>query len=276
MKRWLCVALFPALLCLPVAVDAQDAGGQFAWFGELVAFDDGARTLTAKSPIQEHVVRYVERFQPGDQVVLFWSQYEAEGDVIRYVEHIDKTIAESGYIVPARFVASDAASHTLTFSTTVSESDVERLSSVSPGTPIKVGAPMVPSPEGQVLTLVALNETPKPRPAPVVEEAVAWDGIDVVGEWALETDLMGNAVNLSCAFTQEGPELGGSCTGPPPLGEVGLNGKVDGHDVTFKIEADVGMKLVLLHTGTVNADATFIEGTLDLMGNVAAFTMARQ
>ena len=87
---------------------------------------------------------------------------------------------------------------------------------------------------------------------------------------------MGNDVNLSCAFTQEGPELGGTCTGPQPLGEVGLSGKVDDHDVTFKIEADVGIKLVLLHTGTVNADATSIEGTLDLMGNVAPFTMVRQ
>ena len=183
---------------------------------------------------------------------------------------------EGGYIVPAQFVASDAASHTLTFSTTVSENAVEKLSSVSPGTPIKVGAPMVLAPEGQRLTLVALNETPKPRPAPVVEEAVAWDGIDIVGEWALETSLMGNDVNLSCAFTQEGPELGGTCTGPQPLGEVGLSGKVDDHDVTFKIEADVGIKLVLLHTGTVNADATSIEGTLDLMGNVASFTMVRQ
>ena len=44
----------------------------------------------------------------------------------------------------------------------------------------------------------------------------------------------------------------------------------------FKIEADVGLKLVLLHQGTLNADATSIEGTLDLMGNVEAFTMLRE
>ena len=275
MKRWLSLALLPAMLAVPDPANAQATAGQaFAWFGELVTFDDAAKIVTARAPIQEHVARYVEKFQPGDDIFLFWSQYEAEGDVIHYVEFADATVAESGYIVPAQFVASDPVDHTLTFSTNVSDTASGTLSSASPGTPIKVGAPMIQSPRDLSLTTVALNETPRPRPAPV-EEVETWEGISVVGEWALETDLMGNEVNLSCSFTQQGPELGGTCTGPPPLGEVGLEGNVDGSDVTFKIEADVGMKLVLLHTGTVNDEGTTIEGTLDLMGNVAPFTMVR-
>ncbi len=122
---------------------------------------------------------------------------------------------------------------------------------------------------------VALNRTPEPRPEPVAE-VLAWDGVDVVGAWALKTSLMGNDVSLSCIVTQEGPELGGACTGPDPLGEVPLEGRVDGNDVSFKLEADVGVKLVLLHQGSLNADATIIEGTLDLMGNVSPFIMARE
>ena len=70
---------------------------------------------------------------------------------------------------------------------------------------------------------------------------------------------MGQDIDLECAFTQEGPELGGGCSAPPPLGEVPIEGRVDGTDVSFKISANVGPGMVLLHQGELNADATLID-----------------
>ena len=184
--------------------------------------------------------------------------------------------AGSGYIVHAEYVASDVDGQTLTFSTPVPVAVVETLASAGPGTPIKVGSPMWQTGSATSVASVALNERPRPRPEPVlVENTLDWDGVDVAGEWALSTSLMGNALTLSCAFTQVGPTLGGGCTGPPPLDEMALEGNVDGHGVMFKIEADVGLTLILLHTGELNPEGTVIEGTLDMMGNVSSFKMVR-
>lgn len=276
-RAWVPFAVLSLMVfAAPGELNAQTVGQSFGWYAELVRFDQAAQTVTARAPIAAHVARYIGRFAPGERIVLVWSQYDAEGDLIRYVERAEAMAATSGYLVPVEYVSSDAGGRTLTFATTVSDGAAGTLAAAAPGTPFRGGSPMVdPTPTAAVVS-VALNRTPEPRPGPVVEEALDWDGVDVAGAWALETNLMGNDVHLSCAFTQEGPELGGTCTGPAPLSEVALEGSVDGNDVLFKIEADAGVKIVLLHQGTLNADATLIEGTLDLMGNVAPFTMVRE
>ena len=269
--------LLLAVLAAPGKLAAQTTDQSFGWYAELVSFDQAGQTVTARAPIAEHVARYVGGFAPGERIVLVWSQYDAEGDVIRYVERAEAMQATSGYIVPVEYVSSDVDGRTLTFATPVSDGAAGTLAAAAPGTPFRGGSRMVdPTPAATVVS-VALNRTPEPRPELVVlEDELDWDGVDVVGAWALKTNLMGNDVNLSCEFTQAGPELGGTCTGPPPLGQVALEGTVDGNDVVFKIEADVGVKLVLLHQGALNADASSIEGTLDLMGNVAPFMMLRE
>jgi hypothetical protein len=275
---WISIAvLLLVLLAAPGKLAAQTTDQSFGWYAELVSFDQAGQTVTARAPIAEHVARYVGGFAPGERIVLVWSQYDAEGDVIRYVERAEAMKASSGYIVPVEYVSSDADGRTLTFATPVSDGAAGTFVAASPGTPFRGGSRMVnPTPAAAVVS-VALNRTPEPRPERVaVEEVMDWDGVDVVGAWALKTNLMGNDLGLDCDFTQEGPDLGGTCTGPPPLGQVALSGTVDGNDVMFKIEADVGVELVLLHQGTLNADATSIEGTLDLMGNVSPFTMLRE
>ena len=252
---------------------AQAEEPSFAWFAELVSVDQAARTVTARAPIEAHVARYIGRFKQGERITMVWSQLDAEGDIVRYVERAETMEAESGYIVHAEYVASDVGRRTLTFSTPVPDTVVETLASAGPGTPIKIESPMW---QAGSATSVALNERPRPRPEPVlVEDTPDWDGVDVAGEWALNTSLMGNDLTLSCAFTQAGPTLGGDCTGPPPLDEMALEGNVDGHAVTFKIEADVGMTLILLHTGELNPEGTVIEGTLDMMGNVSSFKIGQ-
>ena len=276
--RWCGFALF-LLVVLGSAreVAAQAEEPSFAWFAELVSFDHVGKTVTARAPIEAHVAKYIGRFEQGERIVVVWSQFDAEGDIVRYVGRAETMTAGSGYIVHAEYVSADVDGQTLTFATPVLDGVVATLASAGPGAPIKVGSPMWQASSVIPVVSVALNERPRPRPEPVrVEDTLVWDGVDVVGEWALKTSLMGNDLTLSCEFTQAGPELGGRCTGPPPLSELELNGNVDGHGVAFKIEADVGVKLVLLHTGELNPEETVIEGTLDLMGNVSAFTMVRQ
>jgi len=277
-RTWIpfAVLALTALFALGELV-AQTTGQSFGWYAELVSFDQAGQTMTARAPIAEHVARYIGRFAPGDRIVLVWSQYDGEGDVIRYVERAETMAATSGYIVPVDYVSSDPDGRTLTFATPVSDGAAGLLAAAAPGTPFRGGSPMVDPTATATVASVALNRIPEPRPEPVVaEETLDWDGVDVVGAWALSTSLMGNDVSLSCIFTQEGPELGGTCTGPEPLGEVALEGRVDGNDVSFKLEADVGVQLVLLHQGALNADATIIAGTLDLMGNLSSFTMVRE
>ena len=277
-RGWVVLAVLSLMVfAAPGELDAQTKSQSFGWYAELVRFDQAAKTVTARAPIAEHVARYIGRFAPGERIVLVWSQYDAEGDLIRYVERAEAMAATSGYIVPVEYVSSDADGRTLTFATPVSDGAAGLLAAAAPGTPFRGGSPMVdPTPTAAVVS-VALDRTPEPRPEPVVvEAALDWDGVDVAGAWALSTSLMGNDVSLSCIFTQAGPELGGTCTGPDPLGEVALEGSVDGNDVSFKLEADVGVQLVLLHQGALNADATIIAGTLDLMGNLSSFTMVRE
>ena len=214
-RAWISLGVFLlAVLAVPGTLAAQTTGQSFGWYAELVSFDQAGQTVTARAPIAEHVARYVGDFAPGERIVLVWSQYDAEGDVIRYVERAESMAATSGYLVPVEYVSSDAEGRTLTFATPVSDGAAGALAAAAPGTPFRGGSRMVdPAPSAAVVS-VALNRTPKPRPEPVVvAEVLVWDGIDVVGAWELKTNLMGNALTLNCAFTQEGPELGGTASG---------------------------------------------------------------
>ena len=257
-------------------VVAQSEDSSFSWFGEFVSFDQSKQTLTAKAPIQKHVVKYIDRFEFDEPITIVWSQYNHEGDVVSYVQNTEAMSAGSGYITHAKYISSDLNNQTLTFTTSVAEGAMQTLTKAVSGTPIKVASSMVQPGLLPEVASVGLNETPQPRPELVIEEIV-WDGIEVAGEWTLQTSLMGNDVNLTCSFTQEGPKLGGICSGPGPLANMEVDGDVEDNEVVFGLEFDAGgIALVLLHEGVLNPEGTMIEGTLDLMGDVSDFSMVRE
>src|SRR5262245_20873091 len=176
-------------------------GPSFGWFAELVSYDAGAHTMTVKARVEPHVARYAQTFTPGERLVLTWYQFAGNADAITYAAPEKDMTAKSGYVVRAKFVAADA--RTLTFVLPVPATLASSLAEGKPGTPIRVGAPMAqPGPEA-VLTQIALNKTAPARPAPVVAAKAVDSARQVVGDWAVDSNLMGNAVKLKCAFTQE-------------------------------------------------------------------------
>jgi len=277
MQKGLLILAILVFISESKAVVAQSEDSSFSWFGEFVSFDQSKNTVTAKAPIQKHVVKYIDRFKFDESITIVWSQYNHEGDVVSYVQNTEAMSAGSGYITHAKYISSDLNNQTLTFATSVAEGAMRTLAEAVSGTPIKVASSMVQSELVAAVVGVGLNETPQPRPEPVTIEVLVWDGIEVAGEWTLQTNLMGNDVNLTCSFTQEGPKLGGSCSGQGPMANLELDGDVEDNEVSFQFGFDAGgISVVLLHTGVLNSDGTMIEGTLDLFGNETAFSMVRQ
>lgn len=68
----------------------------------------------------------------------------------------------------------------------------------------------------------------------------AADEPSATGQWQVHTSIADNESDSACTFTQKGTDLSGTCTGQN--GEVKINGKVDGKDVswTYKSEYNGG------------------------------------
>jgi hypothetical protein len=67
-----------AVLCLLPSeliqgFEATPATRTYVWIGELAAADPGAKTIIVKALIPEHVAKSVNRFKPGDRVMLVWD-----------------------------------------------------------------------------------------------------------------------------------------------------------------------------------------------------------
>lgn len=253
-------------------------GPSFGWFAELVSFDAATRTMTVKARIEPHVAQYTKTFAPGDRLVLTWTQFSGNADAVTYVASENAMTAKSGYVVRGTFVSADANAKTLTFALPVPATAAPSLAAAKPGTPIRVGAPMLqPGPEA-VLTTVALNKSAPPRPAPVAPKAPPIENArQVAGDWQLDSNLMGNAVKLECSFTQAGKKIAGVCRGPGPLGNPAVTGAVEGDDVAFQFEvAAGGVSIALRHAGKLNDEGNVIQGTLNLMGTDSPFKATKQ
>ena len=257
------------------AASASDSA--FSWFAQLVAFDQTSRTVTAKAPVEAHVVRYLGQFKPGEFIVLVWQQFGGEGDAVRYVAPASAMAAETGYIVRAQYVSADPTARTITFKTSVPELVVKTLATARPGTPIKVRSSALLTASRSPVAAIALNETPKPRPVAKADAGKDAAGANIAGKWALQTSVMNNALRLTCDLTQQGKKLGGKCGGPGPLGDVDVTGGVDGKAVTLQFEVtSFGPRLVFLHRGEVDEQGTTVKGMLNMLGEDSPFTMSKQ
>jgi hypothetical protein len=243
-----------------------------------VAFDRASRQVTVKATVEPHVLRYIDRFRPGDPIVIVWQQFEGEGDAIKYMAVPDRAAADAGFILRGVFVGVDVGGPSVTFTTAVADGLIKTLASARAGTSIRFRSSQLPEKARAATTALALDEVPKPRPAPKPRPTEADDArgsANVAGKWTLETRVMNNALKLTCDFTQEGKKLGGKCGGPGPFGEVEISGGVDGTAVTFQFEVtSFGPRLVFLHRGDLAADGA-IKGTLNMMGADSPFTMTK-
>lgn len=267
-------AASPAKTAVVPAVKA--APTSFNWYAEVVSFDAGSRTLTAKAKVEPHVTGRASSLKAGERVVLGWTAFKGEADAVRSVTAEKATVAESGYLVRATLVSVDAPGRALTFSTRVPVAVAATLGSVKAGTPVRVGAPLVQPGPDAVISTVALGRTAPARPVAVVVAKPVETARQMAGEWSVSTNMMGNAVTLVCKFTQTGAKLDGTCNGPGPLANLPANGKLEGDDVSFGFAISQPVSLTLLHRGKLDPTGTVVEGTLDLMGNLSAFKALRK
>ncbi len=248
----------------------------FNWYAEVVSFDAGSRTLTAKARVEPHVTGRASHLKAGERVVLGWTAFKGEADAVRSVTAEKAMVAESGYLVRATLVSVDAPGRALTFTTRVPVAMAATLGSAKAGTPVRVSAPLVQPGPDAVLTTVALGRTAPARPVVVAVAKPVENARQVAGEWSVSTNMMGNAITLVCTFKQGGAKLDGTCNGPGPFANLPANGKLEGDDISFGFAISQPVSLTLLHRGKLDATGTVIEGTLDLMGNLTAFKAVRK
>ena len=116
----------------------------------------------------------------------------------------------------------------------------------------------------------------------VIALSVSADAASVSGNWRVGTtfddpNLAGGT--LTCALTQTGERLTGSCYPPDGGTDVKVTGEVEG--ATVKWQFDVVIQsgtapLTARYTGTLNDKGTAIEGTLTLGGVNGRFVATKE
>lgn len=102
--------------------------------------------------------------------------------------------------------------------------------------------------------------------------AAAQTAVNVAGEWNATMNTPGGARNFKVVFVQQGDSLSGTVR--RATGDVPLQGKVKGNDVTFQYTIDYGGNaLTLVVSATVTGDT--MKGSIDLGGVTEAFTAER-
>ena len=147
--------------------------GTYVWFGELISLDAASKTVTVRASTRDAVAGYVDRFKPGDKIMMVWDVVSTlDADTLIYLvsyETMKNSKLDDGYILPAEFVSADKAAKTVTFKAAVPDNVVQALTSVPPGRWLKVTAPMSqPNERASVgaVEVSASRPSPTPRPRP--------------------------------------------------------------------------------------------------------------
>lgn len=102
--------------------------------------------------------------------------------------------------------------------------------------------------------------------------AAAQSAVNVAGEWNATMNTPGGARNFKVVFVQQGDSLTGTVR--RATGDVPLQGRVKGSDVTFQYTIDYGGNaLTLVVSTTVTGDS--MKGSIDLGGVTEAFSAER-
>jgi len=96
---------------------------------------------------------------------------------------------------------------------------------------------------------------------------------DMSGSWTLTGDVVGNAISMKCAFTQDGATLSGTCTGGD--GSTQTTGSVADNKVTFRHNVNRGQVYELTYSGTLDAAGTSMKGDIAVMGISGTFSATK-
>jgi hypothetical protein len=93
---------------------------------------------------------------------------------------------------------------------------------------------------------------------------------DISGSWTIAGDVVGNPVNMKCAFTQDGPKVSGTCAGE--MGSTPTTGSVAADKVTFTHTVQRDQAYELTYSGTLDAAGTSMKGEIAVMGVTGTFS----
>jgi hypothetical protein len=97
-------------------------------------------------------------------------------------------------------------------------------------------------------------------------------GVD--GNWAGNVDTPNGPVEVKFSFKSDGAKLTGNTTGPDGSVINIKDGKVDGNNITFVVELDMGgQALVLNYTGMLAGEE--LKLSADVMGTPIAFAVKK-
>lgn len=96
---------------------------------------------------------------------------------------------------------------------------------------------------------------------------------DISGSWTVSGDVVGNPVNMTCTFTQDGPKVTGTCGGQ--MGTSQASGNVADNRVTFQHTVDAGQTYELTYTGTLDATGTSMKGEIAVAGVSGTFSATK-
>ena len=102
--------------------------------------------------------------------------------------------------------------------------------------------------------------------------ASAQTAVNIAGEWNATMNTPGGSRSFKIVFIQQGDSLSGTVR--RATGDVPLQGKVKGNDVTFQYTIDYGGNaLTLVVSATVTGDT--MKGAIDLGGVTESFSAER-
>jgi hypothetical protein len=93
------------------------APATYNWHAELVAFDQGARTITLRTrAVGSSVANQIKGFKAGERVLLFWSGFDNSANGIREVIKYDmaRSMKES-FLLPVELVTPMLENESVTF-----------------------------------------------------------------------------------------------------------------------------------------------------------------
>jgi len=97
-------------------------------------------------------------------------------------------------------------------------------------------------------------------------------GVD--GDWSGSLDTPNGPVAVSYSFKADGATLTGSTTGPDGAKLPIKDGKVNGDNISFTVDVDMGGNaMTLKYTGVVAADSIAL--TTDFQGQAIKFTVKK-
>ena len=144
---WSGVVLASALAVAQPAATFGAGVDTYRWLGELVALDEGARSLTVTSRVVAPAGLDVADLEPGDPILITWSGSDHGAQGISAIARDDGSglAMRDRFRLRARFVGADAARQSLTFSVSGPSSALAPLRATTQGTWATVTSPHRPA-----------------------------------------------------------------------------------------------------------------------------------